>query len=210
MPRLIPFASTWRQLEDGSEDTTRCGGKDGPAWASLRPGDLLTPIEWSPRIGPRWVCWACGVAGGKASAASGISLPCRHDLEMAECRGPRRGDDLIVLDVESVRLGEITRAEVEREGFPGWGPKEFLRMYAGVPQRSDLASPAVNARRSDKANAARDWTVTRIRFARVGPGGRAYRQAITRELGQWPEIEGLSVERAREHIPGAEGPEAGR
>lgn len=34
-----------------------------------------------------------------------------------------------VLDVRVERLDAITAADVEAEGFPDWGPKEFIKMF---------------------------------------------------------------------------------
>ncbi len=54
-----------------------------------------------------------------------------------------------ILEVTRERLNWITQAEVEREGFPNWGRREFIEMYC----RMNRVKPTT--------------VVTRIRFRRL-------------------------------------------
>lgn len=130
MPRLMSFAKTLRPMRDGSKDVTRRHG-----WGDLEPGDVVEAIEWSPRVGARWVCrWCCWLGGTGDSppgqepeAAVAVCPSCElHGLERRE---PERLGRLRIVSVRLERLGEITPDEVRREGFPGLGTAAFLRLF---------------------------------------------------------------------------------
>ena len=42
--------------------------------------------------------------------------------------------EIEVVSVRRERLGDITHEDVAREGFPEWGPEEFLRLYGKGPE----------------------------------------------------------------------------
>ena len=42
--------------------------------------------------------------------------------------------DIEVLSARRERLGAITPEDVEREGFPGWTPQQFIRFYGRSPE----------------------------------------------------------------------------
>lgn len=137
-----------------------------PGWTSLKPDDVVEGIEWTPRWAPegrRWVCFACGWKGptdpnapfvvferhsaecprpeNRPKPFYGYEIPRRLVIEGVEYRGPRRlpGTDghRRIVSVREERLGDITAADVEREGFPGKSPEWFVEMYC-APGAVDL------------------------------------------------------------------------
>ena len=59
----------WGKWMDGDKLVTRRGGPH-PAWAAARSGSLVETVEWSPRVGARWTCMACGWLGSTKLEAS--------------------------------------------------------------------------------------------------------------------------------------------
>lgn len=156
--RLISFAKTLKQFEDGSKDVTR---RDG--WLHARRGDLLMPVEWSPRVGPRWFCEFCmepGPTDGPSPyrTAGRLIVPSldarrraaerikkwfsghRHGQPLAadhcNLRTPRKLSAIRVLSVRRERLGDIDVADVCREGFPGMSTESFVQFFCS-PKKPD-------------------------------------------------------------------------
>lgn len=100
------------------------GGLWVRGWSFLKPGDQIELIEWSPRVGPRWVCAGCGRFVRPDPEGGCCSGP-------AERRDPRRLGLREVVDVREERLKDITPVEVAREGFPGRSINWFISMYCG-------------------------------------------------------------------------------
>lgn len=105
-----------------------------PGWTFLKQGDVVALIEWSPRVGARWAC-TCGWQG--------TTLLCRGREEpppevhkhgagfghAVQYREPRRLGLREVVSVGEERLGDITPAEIAREGFPGMSVEGFVSVY---------------------------------------------------------------------------------
>lgn len=171
---LMSFAKTLRQLAEGSKTVTR---RDG--WRKLKAGDVVTPVEWSPRVGARWFCEICMETGPTTQPveewdddADDWTQPSqdavlRHAKRLAEWmtqhshgprpegswsfRKPRYLPRIRVMSARRERLGQIYVEEVVREGFPGMSPAEFIALYC-APKKPDP-----------------DRLVTRIEFERIEP-----------------------------------------
>lgn len=146
MPRLLSVSKTVRQIEDGSKDVTR---RDG--WLSAKAGDVVELVEWSPRVGSRWVC-CCGWLGPTLPPSFPIggirypgqtpSPPCDVHAHAArlghaiQFRAPRRLGLRRIVSVHRERLGDISEDDVRREGFPGMAPADFVAMYC-APGKPD-------------------------------------------------------------------------
>ncbi len=158
MPRLMSFTKTWPQFVDGSKRVTRRSrkGKGGlwlPGWPTLKPGDMIEGIEWTPRWAPhgeRWVCPDCGWLGDTDPGRTEVTREarwakhakvrplCHHDHPQVpnpalEWRGPQRlpgteGHRCIV-SVREEFLSDITPEEVALEGFPDCSVGWFVDMY---------------------------------------------------------------------------------
>lgn len=88
----------------------------------LDVGDELQLIEWSPRVGPRWVCKACGWLGPSAMTIQDGTCPGCRGLEF-KYRPPRRGAIVRVTEpLTRPPLCEMSLDEIRREGFGGWIP----------------------------------------------------------------------------------------
>jgi hypothetical protein len=111
-----------------------------PGWQSLKAGDVVELVEWSPRVGPRWAC-ECGWLG--IARPRGLTVHEHADeCDFPDCgcpaekhfRGPRRLGLREVVSARPERLGDITPVEVAREGFPGMTPEDFIKRYcSGKP-----------------------------------------------------------------------------
>ncbi len=66
---LLSMAKTWKPWMAGAKLVTRRGGPL-PAWSASKPGSLVETCEWSPRVGLRWTCMACGWFGSRKLRAS--------------------------------------------------------------------------------------------------------------------------------------------
>ncbi len=121
--RPRPAAKTWR-----------------PGWDFLKAGDVLQPVEWSPRVGRQWVCRECGPIT-KTVAPLGISARCADVRGVpfihSTCAGyaiirePARGPLIRVASARPEIIGDITATEIEREGFPDMTPEDFVSFYSG-------------------------------------------------------------------------------
>ena len=178
---LMSFSATVQQYRDGTKTVTRRGGPM-PTWSHLRQGTIIEGVEWSPRVGRRWVC-ECGALGSTSAIydeggmvrwfSDAGRMPkkvkgcsCRKILRgPAHYRNPRRLGLALVLDVRVERLGDITEEEVRREGFSGLDPAAFVSGYCGATR---LGFPAPR-QLGGKARKAADWQVTRIEFERFDP-----------------------------------------
>lgn len=131
------------------------------------PGELIEGVEWSPRVGGRYVCETCGWLGPTSWAV--LSKPCECGCRPSKFtwRRPRRLGLALVLDVREVRLGDITAAEVTAEGFPGLTPADFVRGYCGELALGDLVELDNGTAPASKGY---PWRVTRIQFQRVVEG----------------------------------------
>jgi len=131
MPRLMSFAKTRVAFEMGWKDVTR---RDG--WLFLKAGDVIEGIEWSTRVGARWVC-SCGSLGSTKKNLTGprcSDYPSCHGEQFY--RAPKSLGLRRVKSVRRERLGDITSADVEREGFRGKSPEWFVAMYC-APDKPD-------------------------------------------------------------------------
>jgi len=178
MPPLISFTKTWPQFVDGSKTVTRRSRRVGRAWRyygawrpcawaagwqSLKVGDIIQGIEWTPRWKPngeRWVCPDCGWLGdtdptfvewprverykahAKARPECGLplaipSLEWRAPERLPGTEGHRR-----IVSVREELLGDITPKEVALEGFGDDSPEWFIYMYCvGTTPKYDKARP---------------------------------------------------------------------
>jgi len=144
---LMSFAKTLAALADGSKTVTRREG-----WQKLKAGDVVTPVEWSPRVGPRWFCDHCDEVGSTLRGGEADWLLRHRVCGHARRYGPpRRLPDIRIASVRRERLGDVTPREVRREGFPGMSPAEFVAFYCkpGKPDPNRF--------------------VTRIEFKRIEP-----------------------------------------
>ena len=171
MPRLMSFPETWPRFIDGSQLVTRRSHRAegmryghlykawAPAWPTLKAGDVIEGIEWTPNWAPhgeRWVCRDCGWLGDTDPSltetprrlrwrAHGKARPlCNSGLPSLEWRAPGRlpgteGHRRIV-SVRDEFLVDITPEDVVLEGFPEWSPERFIHMYCGG-RRPDRARP---------------------------------------------------------------------
>ncbi len=159
MPRLMSFAMTWGAFVDSSKRVTRRSRRSKglwlPGWASLKPGNIVEGVEWTPRWAPhgeRWVCRDCGWLGDTDPGLTSTPRELRwraHDKARPGChaehplishpalvwRAPERlpgteGHRRIV-SVRDELLGDITREDVVLEGFPGRSADWFIAMYCG-------------------------------------------------------------------------------
>ena len=173
MPPLMSFAKTWPQFVDGSKRVTRrssqgsviCEGRQAlvwkPGWATLRAGDIIEGIEWTPRWplhGERWVCRRCHWRGDTDPSETKIDRMMRwkaHEKASPDChltspslewRAPERLPDTEghrrIVSVRHELLGDITAEDVRLEGYPDWSPEWFVYMYCGGRGRKpDKARP---------------------------------------------------------------------
>lgn len=117
---------------------------DDPGWRA-RHLPVLEMVEWSPRVGPRWVCARCEVLGPKRLqvAAPDPGRPiwthcgCPPVIKV-EHRQPRRGLYIRVVDARRECLADMPASDLIREGFPDLGFVEFWRLYLGRPSWSDV------------------------------------------------------------------------
>lgn len=165
MPRLMSFKETWDAFIKRSKRVTRRSRRSKglwlPGWPTLKVGDIIEGIEWTPRWAPhgeRWACPGCGWLGDTDPSVSALARmlrgaahakarpACIHhpdpDPGGFEWRAPERlpgteGHRRIV-SVRDELLGDITPDEVALEGFPDWSTERFIHMYSGgrAPDRA--------------------------------------------------------------------------
>lgn len=127
----------------GQEAT--CG--HGAGCPRLKPGEVLEAIQWSPRVGKRWVCVRCLALGStRVDAAAAVALPCPHKFGVyADYRKPQRGIFLRHIESRREPLSAITPEEVALEGFPGESPDWFRSMaFPGRPWSFEVTRIAFN------------------------------------------------------------------
>lgn len=91
---------------------------------------VLEAIEWSPRVGNRWLCFPCGIMGPKDRP--GLNFWACPDCGRAgDCRMPTRGRFIRVVDARREALGHITPEDLEAEGFPELSREHFVARYCG-------------------------------------------------------------------------------
>ncbi len=145
MARLISMAKTWPSILNKTKVVTRRDGwwdygEDAPR---LKEGEVIEAIQWSLRVGRRWICSRCGAMGGKllptstrflpgAALDSTLnSVPCdcaslNYGVSLAVYRAPDRG---IFLRHVSSRREPLSALTVPSNKLPG----------TGTNQRSDSA-----------------------------------------------------------------------
>jgi hypothetical protein len=96
MPRLMTFQHTIPQIRGQTKTVTRRIG-----WWFLQPGDLVQPVEKSPRA-------------------------LKDGEEVVYI-----GKPIMVLQARAEPLNMITREDVVKEGFPRMSPGQFIDMFCG-------------------------------------------------------------------------------
>jgi hypothetical protein len=118
-------------------------------WPHAKSGDVYNAVEWSARIPLRWAC-GCGWLGstrvtgfkGPHHLAGGCPLETGHAfLGPVHYRAAKSLGKIHVLDVRQELLGDITAADVAREGFWGKSVEWFVAMYCGGERKADPDRP---------------------------------------------------------------------
>jgi hypothetical protein len=105
-------------------------------WAHLKAGKIIEGVEWSPRSGPMWWCPKCGRRDSRLINLTSRACCARAVIHRPPERLPGQEGWRRVVSERWEALGEITTADVAREGFPGKSPGWFVEFYC-APKRPD-------------------------------------------------------------------------
>lgn len=103
----------------------------------------LEVVEWSPRVGSRWVCEECGWLGSTSLEDFPTPVLCRDCRHAATYRKLRKVGTIRVLDARREPLSAILTepGATAAEGFPGMPPLAFIGLLTGQEAESvDLSA----------------------------------------------------------------------